>query len=233
MEHWFVAVSLLLHAFAYGLMARFTAESPRDLREQLHGEVNGYTVSVETQWPGAPLPPPHTSAASHSPQSPSAGRRFTTPPSEERPGAAVVYGAIVEAHALDMLAAFTRAFPQALSGNRAWLRAPVGQFEGTLEIILTGDGSFNALRWIGSAAPELREAVDSVWILLKFSRFPAAGVRHRWGLRLTVTETAVHGGASVFAIGASHEHRLGTAFFELAEGRRVSVDIRVEGQAAP
>lgn len=137
-----------------------------------------------------------------------------------------LYGAVGDRGAVDLATAFTRGFPQAASGDGAWLNVPFGHAgDGDVVIELDASGAIAHARVVGGISPTLRRGVERTLVLIKGRSFTAPGPTVRLHLAATVSPDQVHDGlhGDVFAIGGSFTGHTGSAFFALAVGRRVDL----------
>lgn len=142
--------------------------------------------------------------------------------------AAALYGAVGERGAIDLATAFTRAFPQATSGDPAWARAPMGS-AGNAELTLELDATGHLVRAAvsGSPSPALRAGIERTLVLIRARSFVAAAKISRLGLTASITPDTVHDGlhGEVFALGNTFTGGSGTAFFALSIGRRIDLTV--------
>ncbi len=148
---------------------------------------------------------------------------------EATPSPPPLFGAVGERGAIDVATAFTRGFPQAASADPVWASAPFGEGGSatvTLEIDATGE--LQATRIGGSPGPGLRRGIERTLALLKNRSFTAPGRVTTLRVHARVSPDEVHDGlhGDVFALGASYREGDGSAFFALAIGRRVDVNVR-------
>jgi len=185
----------------------------------------------EGEAPARPTPPSHgkrAPRASHAAR-PSAGRAAPADGSPGSTGAAALYGAVGDRSAADLATAFTRAFPQAASGDAAWRSAAFGAAgELTVTLSLDESGHIAHVDVAGAGSPALTAGVQRTMALIKGRPFTAHGKTTKLRLSATVSPDTVHDGlhGDVFAIGGSFSDAEGAAFFALAIGRRVDLRVR-------
>jgi len=139
------------------------------------------------------------------------------------------FGAVGDRAAVDLATAFTRGFPQAASADPAWATAPFGAAgEAVVTLQIDGDGALIDAKVDGSPSAPLRAGIARTVALLRTRAFTAHGPVTRLQATARVTPDEVHDGlhGEVFAIGGSFDARLGSAFFALAIGRRVDLQVR-------
>ncbi len=174
------------------------------------------TNALGASGPSAATPPP-------GPRSSSAAPAIAGP---EPP---TLFGALGDRSAVDLVLAFTRAFPQAASADPAWVTAPLGD-AGTADVAITLDdtGRIAASESTGGTTP-LRAGVARTLALIGGRVFVARAASTRLRIHATIAADDVHDGlhGDVFALGASVQAGAGegNAFFALAVGRRV--DLRI------
>ncbi|MBL8609688.1 MAG: hypothetical protein JNL38_20315, partial [Myxococcales bacterium] len=138
------------------------------------------------------------------------------------------YGAVGDRSATELGRAFTRAFPQAASTDAQWASAPLGDAgTATLVVVLDDSGKIEETRIEGAPSAALRAGIARTLQLVKARTFVARQKTTRIGLHARVSADEVHDGwhGDVFAIGASEGGD--SAFFALAIGRRVDVNVTV------
>ena len=195
-------------------------------------DTNAASAAIEfPDAPARPVPPSHAKPGarpSHQGR-PSAGRAAPgqTDGSAASAGSTALYGAIGDRSAADLTRAFTRAFPQAASGDPVWRTVPLGAAgEATLVLTLDDTGHITDVQVVGSPSPALAEGIKRTMALIKNRPFTARGKITKLRLSATVTPNTVPDGlhGDVFAIGAGADD----GFFALAVGRRI--DLRVRAQ---
>jgi hypothetical protein len=146
----------------------------------------------------------------------------------EAHGPPELYGAAGDRSAVQVAVAFTRALPQAASGDEAWLSAPLGA-AGALEVALSINdaGVLEGAAVSGNAGVALQRAADRTLALIRARTFTAAAPVTRLRIEARVSPDEVHDGlhGDVFALGGSFSGGEGSAFFALAAGRRIDVTI--------
>lgn len=175
-----------------------------------------------------PLPiAPRTSRAPRS-----SGARGASNDIAGSPGAVAtpgLYGAVGERSAADLATAFTRGLPQAASADPIWRSSGLGS-AGEAEVVLKLDesGHIESAQVAGSPSPALSSAIHRTLSLIKGRPFVARSKTTRLQLRATIAADTVHDGlhGDVFAIGGSFAGGEGNAFFALAIGRRIDVQVR-------
>jgi hypothetical protein len=95
-----------------------------------------------------------------------------------------------------------------------------------IELELSEEGRIVGHRVL-SAPPPLDQAVERTVGLIKGRKFTARSAKTKLVLKCVVSADIVHDGlhGEVFAVGASFVGKSGNAFFALASGRRVDVDV--------
>jgi hypothetical protein len=140
-----------------------------------------------------------------------------------------VFGAIGDRAAVDLATAFTRGFPQAASADPAWATAPFGTAgEAIVTLRIDGEGTWVGGEVEGSPSAALRAGVARTLALLRARTFTASGPVTRLRVTAKVAPDEVHDGlhGEVFAIGGSFDTAQGSAFFALAIGRRIDLQVR-------
>lgn len=138
-----------------------------------------------------------------------------------------LFGAVGDRAAADLATAFVRGFPQVASVDPAWGHVPFGALaSAVIELQLTEEGKIESHRVLSAPAP-LDRALERTVGLLKGRKFTSRGAKTKLVLRCVVSSDTVHDGlhGEVFAVGASFVGKTGNAFFALASGRRVDVDV--------
>lgn len=138
-----------------------------------------------------------------------------------------LFGAVGERSAADLATAFVRGFPQVASVDAAWGHVKIGPMaNAVIELELSEEGRILGHRVL-SAPPPLDQALERTVGLLKGRKFTARGAKTKLVLKCVVSADTVHDGlhGEVFAVGASFTGKTGNAFFALASGRRVDVDV--------
>lgn len=160
------------------------------------------------------------------------GGRAAGGESEAKEGSAVgpsLYGAVGDRSAVDVATAFTRAFPQAASGDPVWRGAPIGAAgEATLTITIDEEGHIVDTQVAGTPSAAFAGGIRRTLALVKGRTFVSKARVTRLHLVATVSTDSVHDGlhGEVFAIGGSYTGGEGAAFFALAIGRRIDVRVR-------
>lgn len=160
------------------------------------------------------------------------GGRIAGGESEAKEGTAAgpsLYGAVGDRSAVDVATAFTRAFPQAASGDPVWRSVPIGAAgEATLTITIDEDGHIVDAQVGGAPSAAFAGGIRRTLALVKGRTFVSRARVTRLQLVATVSTDSVHDGlhGEVFAIGGSYTGGEGTAFFALAIGRRIDVRVR-------
>lgn len=214
----------------FELPAPETAESPLANASPSPAAAATATPVEAADAPARPAPPSVAARAarpSHAGR-PSAGKAATAADGAEGgSGDAALYGAVGDRSAADLATAFTRAFPQAASGDPIWRSAPLGSAgEAVVALTLDEGGHIASSDVTGAPSPALTAAIRRTMALIKGRPFVARGKTTRLTLSATVSADTVHDGlhGDVFAVGAQMD---GTAFFALAIGRRVDLRVRV------
>ena len=138
-----------------------------------------------------------------------------------------LFGAVGDRAAADLATAFVRGFPQVASVDAAWAHVPFGPLaSAVIELQLTEEGKIESYRVLSAPAP-LDRALERTVGLLKGRKFTSRGAKTKLVLKCVVSSDTVHDGlhGEVFAVGASFVGKSGNAFFALASGRRVDVDV--------
>ena len=139
-----------------------------------------------------------------------------------------LFGAVGERGVADLATAFTRAFPQAASGDASWTQVPFGS-AGTADVALEIDdtGHLVDTHVGGNPSQALRDGIQRALVLIRARSFVATAAVTRLHIVSTVSPDSVHDGlhGDVFAIGGSFAGREGSAFFALAIGRRIDLTI--------
>jgi hypothetical protein len=153
----------------------------------------------------------------------------TAEPTNGSAGAAssALFGAVGDRGAVDLAAAFTRAFPQASSADIAWSQAPLGSAgEAVVTVTLDESGHVDSVTSTGGTGP-LAAGVSRTMALLRARPFTAHAKVTRIHIAARISPDQVHDGlhGDVFAIGQSFYGAEGNAFFALSIGRRI--DIRI------
>jgi hypothetical protein len=197
-------------------------------------------ASPSTDGHAAPAPAEQPDAPAR-PKPPSLGRPAPRPSHEGRPsagraapgvaetapgsaGTAALYGAVGDRSAADLAGAFTRAFPQAASGDASWRDAPLGPAgEATVTLTLDETGHISSVDVSGSPSAPLAGGIRRTMALIKGRPFVARGRVTRFRVVATISPDTVHDGlhGDVFAIGASVAES--SAFFALNAGRRIDL----------
>lgn len=142
--------------------------------------------------------------------------------------APALYGAVGDRSAAELGRAFTRAFPQAASTDPQWASAPLGDAgAATLVVVLDDNGKIEETRIEGAPSAALRAGIARTLQLVKARTFVARQKTTRIALHARVSADEIHDGwhGDVFAIGASEGGD--SAFFALAIGRRVDVNVTI------
>ncbi len=138
-----------------------------------------------------------------------------------------LFGAVGERSAADLATAFVRGFPQVASVDPAWAKVKLGPLaSATIELTLSEEGRIVAHDVISAPEP-LAQALDRTVGLLRGRKFTARGAKTKLTLKCVVSADSVYDGlhGEVFAVGASFAGKTGNAFFALASGRRIDVDV--------
>lgn len=248
----FAALSLALHAGAWGLLRR-ASEPLLPAFDPTAETVAGDTLDVDPSLLAAAAPeetaPPAERTAgsitapltaetgmSASPAAPNHARH-AAPASGAPPGPPPVFGAVGVRFAADLATTFTRAFPQAASADPLWTSVPFGA-AGTADVtlVLDDEGRLAGSTIGGSPSPALRRGIDRTLVLLRAREFTARAPVTRLRVRAHVSRDDVHDGlhGDVFALsGGSFSGDVGTAFFALPPssrsggGRRVDVEVEL------
>jgi hypothetical protein len=153
-------------------------------------------------------------------------------------GAPPTFGATGDRAATDLVSAFARALPIASSSDGRWSQASLGSLgRVNLELVIDPSGQLAAHRaslaesgssTIGTQA--LLGGVARTIALLRHRAFVSRGATTKLLLSGRITADRVPDGlhGDVFAIGASYTFPTGHAFFALAIGRRIDVEIRAQ-----
>ena len=201
----------------------FELPAPESAAQSLSADRVAAPVSPDAFPSLAPAPATRRSApaAAHATSSTDADRAEPHGPPE-------LYGAAGDRSAVQVAVAFTRALPQAASGDEAWLSAPLGD-AGVLEVALSINdaGVLVDAAVSGNAGVALQRAVDRTLALIRARSFTAAAPVTRLRIAGRVSPDEVHDGlhGDVFALGGSFSGGEGSAFFALAAGRRIDVTI--------
>jgi len=184
--------------------------------------------------PSAALPPSKTGNERDMPKArPSARAKANAaqsaggPAGSEAARPAGLFGAIGDRSAADFATAFTRAFPQAASTDPQWAQATFGS-AGTADLVITLDegGHVDHTEIRGAPSAALRAGISRTMSLIGRRPFTSRARVTTLHLSSKVTRDEIHDGlhGDVFAIGASFTGS-GHAFFALAIGRRIDLDI--------
>lgn len=172
-----------------------------------------------------------TSATARRPNGPRASTNETNgheaAPGNAPSGNRGTFGAVGDRAAADLATAFVRGFPQVASVDAAWAKVPFGSLGvARVDLELSEEGRIVGHRVQGAQAP-LDRAIERTLALLRGRKFTAKGAHTKLTLRTQVTADTVHDGlhGNVFAIGASFVGVRGNAFFALASGRRIDIDV--------
>jgi hypothetical protein len=146
------------------------------------------------------------------------------------------FGAVGVRSATDLATTFTRAFPQAASGDSSWLLEPFGA-AGALDValVLDEDGRLSRASVTGAGSLALRRGIDRTLTLIGSRPFTAREATTRLRVSARVVRDDVHDGlhGDVFALsGGTFSGDVGTAFFALpaalgSPGRRIDVELRL------
>jgi hypothetical protein len=140
-----------------------------------------------------------------------------------------VFGASGDRASVDLSSAITHGFPQAASADPAWALAPFGPAgEATIVVEIDESGAMTGSRIEGAPGPALRAGITRTIALLRARAFTASGPVTRLHVTGYVSADDVHDGlhGEVFAVGATFDGSVGSAFFALAIGRRVDLTVR-------
>lgn len=168
-------------------------------------------------------------AASHAVPKRGLRRAGAAPSSDGSSGERALYGAVGERSAADFATAFTRAFAQAASADPIWVGAPYGSAgHARVDVTLTEAGAIERWSLSGEPSRALASGVRRTFALVDSRAFTAPRRLVVLDVRARVSRDEVHDGlhGDVFALGATHEREHGSAFFALAIGRRIDVDVR-------
>lgn len=141
---------------------------------------------------------------------------------------AALYGAVGERGASDFATAFTRAFAQAASADPEWIAASYGSAgRARVEVTLSPTGAIEHWSLSGTPSRALASGIRRTFALVSSRLFTAQRRTIRLDLDARVTRDEVHDGlhGDVFALGATHTGARGSAFFALAIGRRIDLDV--------
>lgn len=184
--------------------------------------------------PARPKPPPQAKPStrpSHQGR-PSGGHTVGTDNGQAGgTGGSALYGAVGDRSAADLGTAFTRAFSQAASADPAWVKAPFGPAgDAVVTITLDESGKIESHTVTGTPSAALAGSVRSIITLIKARPFTSKGKVTKLKIHAVVSPDTVHEGspASVFGIGGSFTGVEGTAWFSLAIGRRVDLQVRLQ-----
>lgn len=194
------------------------------------GDTGDPTPSAPTAAaPAAPAKPVEPGAGAQ--EKPSAAAPRPSGAGGERGGDAAtssgLFGAVGERAAADLATAFVRGFPQVASVDVAWAKVPFGPLaQAVIEVELSEEGRIVGHRVLSAPAP-LDRALERTVGLLRGRKFTSRGAKTKLQLKCVVSRDTVHDGlhGDVFAVGASFVGKSGNAFFALASGRRVDVDV--------
>lgn len=138
-----------------------------------------------------------------------------------------LFGAVGERNAADLATAFVRGFPQVASVDPAWAHIALGPMgKAVVELELAEDGRIVGHRVLSAPTP-LDRAIDRTVGLIRGRKFTSRGAKTKLVMSCTVSPDTVHDGlhGDVFAVGASFTGKSGNAFFALASGRRIDIDV--------
>lgn len=242
-----LAASLTLHVGAGAVLVRRADErvdDPPSTTPVLTGETFDLSESLKAtpetvaspsanqdpspnQDPGAdPSPSPRPSPRSRASTSPAAAHSGTLGSTSAAPE---TFGALGDRSAVDVSVAFTRAFPQAASGDPIWSTVALGS-AGQLLVELDLDESGKLTPFVNptGASVALRQGVERTLALIGTRTFVSTDRAVELRVSATVSADTVHDGlhGDVFAVGGSYSGGEGNAFFALATGRRVDVTVR-------
>ncbi len=233
----FFGLSAALHGAVFtGVWLRPRAKAVADPTPVLTGDTFDVTEVIEQAPPPPPAqvdPEPQATAPTRAVAPPrhaaavatAAGSGTATAPTPPP----LTYGAVGERAAVAVAVAFTRAFPQASSGDAVWASVPFGD-AGSADITfrIEADGKLAHYTVSGDASPALRRAIVRTMALIDGRSFVATGPVTHLHVSSRVSPDAVHDGlhGDVFAIGGTFTSGEGSAFFALSIGRRVDVTVR-------
>jgi hypothetical protein len=181
--------------------------------------------------PAAPAVAPARGAARSATVATAAGSASASSPSPPP----LPFGAAGVRYASDLATTFTRSFPQAASGDKAWTGAPFGGAgSATVSLVIDENGHLMSSAVLGSPSPELRRGIERTLALLEPRAFTASAAITRLRVSARIARDDVHDGlhGEVFALsGGSFAGDVGSAFFALPGGpgaaRRVDVEVRL------
>jgi hypothetical protein len=208
-----------------------TFEVPVEVPSAVSGDVRDETPAV-SEAPSVPQASSRHSSRQREDQGPSRARGGSegaaAEGSGEGSGAPSVFGATGERSSVDLATAFTRGFPQAASADPVWVTTPYGS-AGEAVVVLEIDeaGTLTDSRIEGEPTPALRSGLLRTLALIRARTFTASAKTTRLRVRASVSPDQVHDGlhGEVFAIGGSFAGEQGQAFFALAIGRRVDLNV--------
>lgn len=217
----------------FELPAPDTQEAPLANASPAPDDLGAPAPSEAADAPARPVPP---RTGKHATRPSNAGR-----PSAGRPtqgdgdeggssGSGLVYGAVGDRSATDLLTAITHGFAQGASGDPAWRSAPIGSAgEATLVLTLDESGHLEGEQLLGSPSPALASGIRRTLALVRGRPFVAKGKVTKLHLVANVSTDSVHDatGGDVFAIGRSVAGGEGHGWFALAIGRRIDLRARV------
>ncbi|MDP8999729.1 MAG: hypothetical protein M3O46_06430 [Myxococcota bacterium] len=232
----FAVMSVALHAATWLALGRGVSGTVLRTFDPDSHPLIGETLDIE---PSVPMPTDSqptdpTSTLTPTPTLTPAGRASgTTATIATAPPA--VYGAVGVHFASDLATTFTRAFPQAASGEALWSSVPFGNAGRTeVTLVLNDEGHLERSEVAGSPSAALRRSIERTLALLGPRAFTARGALTRLSVIARVSADDVHDGlhGDVFALSAgSFAGEIGTAFFALppatGPGRRVDVEVRL------
>jgi hypothetical protein len=229
----FGVLSVLAHAALFAALARSGAATPSLVADRPSQPLAGETLEIEpaaavadeTEQPTQTATPTQTSPPRVSLHSPSAAS--ANPPR--------LFGAAGARFATDLVATFTRAFPQAASADAIWSSVPFGSAgRAQITMELNEEGRMVRSEIGGSPSLALRMGIARTLVLLASREFTASGAVTKLSVAAYVSRDDAHDGlhGDVFALSAgSISGDVGTAFFALppssGSGRRVDVELRL------
>lgn len=197
--------------FVPGGAAGEPASAPKDEGEVTEDDVR----NAPSKAPARPTPPRRAA-----PSAPAGAGEVGAAPAQ--------FGALDDRSATDLASAFTRGFPQAASADPVWRTAPLGSTGRAIVVLeLSDDGRIVSSRVEGSGSSELAAGIRRTLALLGTRPLKAHGRVTRLAVSGRVYADEVHDGlhGDVFAVGASFTGWNGVAFFALAIGRRIEVQV--------
>ena len=237
-------LSLVVHAAVIAILLKKPARSDAlieiDPAPALTGETFEVPAANAGAWSGSDKTTGAWSGSDTTKEEPVTTQEGTTetPPRSGRASRAshgsaavappVVYGAVGERGAVDVVVAFGRAISQVMSADPEWVTIVLGD-KGAVDVTFAIDdrGSLFQTDVGPTASSALRRGVERTVAFVGGRTFTAASPVVHLRVSARVSPDVVHDGlhGDVFALGASGDGH--TAFFALSIGRRIDIGIDV------